>query len=512
MLASVRRAAVLALALPILVLPNVAGPVAAAPSGLGLQAKSGALAKDAAALDAMKAAADARSTARAGERSLPSAKPSSSLPAFEGVFDTRWTPPDTFAAIGTTRVVLTVNTRFGIYDRAGTLLADGGLQDLTPAVSDTCGGDPQVIWDADTSRFYVTNTDFCTGKIGVAYSTDSSPGSTADWCSTVVDFGLGSNAFVDYQKLGDMQDNLLIGFNLYAGQVDADVAWLPKPPAGTGCVDLAAGPKGVIGPLAYGDGQPAFTPVPANQIDPGPDGYVVAAADPYTYKAPGSLTVWRIATGPDGSPMLAGQTDVPVAAYDVPSNARQLGTNKKLDTMDTRLWQVVAATDPRFGTTALWTQHTVFGGAGAAIHWYEVDAAAGGLLQSGGVTDPGGWVFNGAISPDRVVRGTTRAFGSNMALGFSTSSTTAYPAIQMVTKTGANAQSAMTLVKASPGFDADYSCGKYCRWGDYASAVPDPAAPVRRQTAGVVWLGNQWNVASTSKAADWRTWIWAARP
>ncbi|MGZ4150358.1 MAG: hypothetical protein ACXVQJ_09985 [Actinomycetota bacterium] len=508
MLRPLRRLAVSSATIALLVAPTFLGSPVSAASGGAVHA--GALPKDATKLDALKTAADAKSASLSGTSVGLKPSPGGNV-AFEGTYDPRWTPPDTIAAAGTTRIVLTVNTRYGIYDRTGAVLSEGNLQDLTPGVSDACGGDPQVLWDAGTSRFYVTNTDFCTGRIGVAYSLTASPNSAADWCSSVVDF-FGASTFVDYQKLGDTADYLLIGANIYSGQVEADLMWLPKPAAGSGCVDLGAGTHGVVGPLAYGDGQPAFTPVPANQIDPSSTGYVVAAADPYTYKQPDFLAVWTVTKGAGGAPVVSAARDVAVPSYDVPSSARQLGTNKKIDTMDTRLWQVVAAVDPRYGTTALWTQHTVFGGEGAEVRWYEVGASSGSVLQLGAVTDPGGWVFNGAISPDRVVRGTTRAFGSDMVLGFNTSSTTAYPAIGMVSKRGANPQTAPVLVKQSPGFDADYSCNKYCRWGDYASATPDPAAPVRHATVGAVWLGNQWNVASTSKAADWRTWIWRARP
>src|SRR4029079_12601486 len=101
-----------------------------------------------------------------------------------------------------------------------------------------------------------------------------------------------------------------------------------------------------------------------------------------------------------------------------------------------------------------------------------------------------------------------------MVLGFTTSSASAAPAIQMVSKIGANAQSAFVLIKQSPGPDEGFDCfelGK-CRWGDYSGAVPDPRASLTGAT-GKVWLTNMWASADTDPLnATWRTWIWKATP
>ena len=466
--------------------------------------------KDAAKLIRLKAAADARATATS-TATLATTAPPTTIQSFAGVYDTRWTPSDSTGAIGTTRYLEVINTKFALFSRAGNLVANGGLSDLTPGISDLCSGDPQAIWDPDTSRFYVTNTDFCTGRIGFAWSKTSTPTSATDFCSSIVDFGFKKTAFVDYQKLGDTSDYLLVGFNVFHGQVDADVGWVPKPPVGSRCVDLQTGKKGVLGPLTFPDGTPAFTPVPANGIDPSGTGYVMAAADPYSYKRPDFLGVWKIRKSPTGLAELFDRTSVDVPAYQTPSAAREPGTNSRIDTMDTRLWEVVAARDPRVGKLALWTSHAVFGGAGSEARWYEVDPSAPALIQSGSVSDPNLWIFNPSISSDRAVNGSTRRFGSNMVLDVSTSGLSDYPAIQMLSKRGGAEESELVLVKRSRGFIRDYSCPN-CRWGDYSSATPDPMPPATAKR-GVVWMANQWNVPSDTRFDnDWRTWIWSATP
>jgi hypothetical protein len=193
-----------------------------------------------------------------------------------------------------------------------------------------------------------------------------------------------------------------------------------------------------------------------------------------------------------------------------------------LDTLDARMTQAVSAIDPlRDGHVGLWTQHTVAGGAGSVVRWYEIDPVNKTLLQSGAASSGRLYFFNGAISPDRVVSsflGT--GFGSNMVLGFNTSSASNFPAIKIVSKRGNDSQSRPTLVKASPGPDIDFSCVPpfgfgVCRWGDYAAATPDPARSPHAPN-GRVYLTSQWtadgNKTGGTSGVSWRTFNWVAEP
>src|SRR5262249_15028607 len=144
------------------------------------------------------------------------------------------------------------------------------------------------------------------------------------------------------------------------------------------------------------------------------------------------------------------------------------------------------------GNVSLWTQHTVAasqGGLGAEVRWYEINPASGAPIQGGVVHNPSFYIFDGAVSPDR--NGAAGLFGGNMVLGFNVSSTFVNPLVGMVSKIGANPQSAPVLVAASPRPDTDFTCtaplGPPCRWGDYAGASPDPASPTTG-TEGMVWL------------------------
>jgi hypothetical protein len=321
--------------------------------------------------------------------------------SWKGVYDTSTSPSDSTGAVGPTRYVQLVNDKFGIYDRTNNAaLSSGTLAALT---GDTAGSltDPQVIWDPGTSRFYYAVLDFSSNVFEVGFSKTETPGTSTDWCKYSDDAGYGSNV-PDYPKLGDTQDFLLIGVNVFSSAgtyLRSDVDWITKPPAGPTCPSAASFLTGQRTSLLNADGTKAFTPVPANQTDTSSSGWIVAAKDP-TGGSASSLSVFSVTKKADGSANIAGTgTSVSVTSYAVPPSAPQKGTSSVLDTLDGRLTQAVSAIDPSHGVVAIWTQHTVAGGVGSEVRWYEIDAARHSQLQAAAATSASLDVFNGAVAP-----------------------------------------------------------------------------------------------------------------
>ncbi|MFY9588355.1 MAG: hypothetical protein WAT66_12955 [Actinomycetota bacterium] len=416
-----------------------------------------------------------------------------------------------------------MNIGYAIWDRGGNFLAGGGLDSLTG--HDFWGlTDPQVIWDWTTQRFYYVVVDRINNNVAWGFSKTDSPSSNfGEWCRYTSDFGY-SGVFPDYPKLGDSADFLLIGINAFRNNgttlskfVGGDLAWIAKPSSGplTTCPATNEFNTGRFAKLKNADGSLAFTPSPADLVDSSPSGYVVSAADAAYSKKTNFLTIREVTKGPGGLAVLSAPRNLPVSTFAVPASAPQAGTKEVLDTLDGRLEHAVAAFDPRFGRTTVWTAHAVFGGAGSEERWYEIDpATTPALLQSGAASSPSQYVFNGAISPDRAVSSAGSGFGSNMVLGFNTSSAQEFPAIRMVSKIGSNPQSRLVLITQSPGPYDSFGCHPElaCRWGDYSGATPDPVAPLGGST-GKVWLTNEWNFDLPSpNAVEWRTWNWAATP
>ena len=447
-------------------------------------------------------------------------------PSFNGTYQSGGTPPDTTGAIGPDRYIETVNTQYAIYSRGGSPVNSGSLSSLTGISGGLFGynlSDPQMMWDAKTQRFYYSALYydaflFDTG-LAVGWSKTATPASSNDFCKYALQFG---GELPDYPKLGDSSDFLMLGYNKFGNGAStydgSEFTVVNKPQAGSACAPVSAFAVYNSGVLHNADTSLAATPVPANLVDDSNGaGYVVANADLSQTPSANFVSLYSVSTnGADANgipvPSISGPTSVPVPSYALPSSAAQNGSPYLLDTLDGRFEAAVAAVDPgHANTTAVWTAHAVYGGQGAEERWYEIDPAAGSVLQSGAVSSGSLFVWNGAISPDRASSGASGSFGDSMAMSVSTSSPATYPAIQFVSKRGAGAQSAlMNLVQAN-GANVDFSCSSTtpCRWGDYSSASPDPAA----SGSGKVWLGNQYNLAGgTTSSTAWRTWIFGVTP
>jgi hypothetical protein len=433
-------------------------------------------------------------------------------PGWNGQYETDLTPPDPTGAMGPTEYIELINLRFGIYDRNGAQTATGTLGDLT-AYNTSDLSDPQILWDPTTQRFYYTVLNVAGDFFAFGYSKTATPAGAGDFCQYGADFGYGADYLPDYPKMGDSSDFITIGANIFFwgfAYVGSDIDWIGKPPPGTSCPDTL--PSGGFVNVTNVDGSAMSTPVPAVQTDPSSTGWVIGTADVSTSGASNFITARSITNDGSGTPVLGAAVSVAVDSFDIPPNAPEKGSKNLIDTLDGRLEHAVAAPDPNHGgAMAVWTAHAVAGGAGSEERWYEIDPASASLLQSGKATSSTAYVWNGAVAPDRSFNGTTGAFGANMVMGFNTSSSSTYPAIQMVTKRGAGAQSSFVLIKQAAGTDSDFSCNP-CRWGDYSGASADPAAD-QSGSSGRVWLSGEWNVAnSNGPGTDWRTWNWPATP
>jgi hypothetical protein len=323
----------------------------------------------------------------------------------------------------------------------------------------------------------------------------------------------------------------MIGSNLFdsgGNYTSALVDWITKP-AGTGtfstCPDPATFTVGAT-TLANPSGGAPFTPVAVNQIDGSSTGYVIALPHVPSSSSISNVLMYTV-TNSGGSAAFSAATAISVGSYSIPPAAPESGSTFTLDTLDGRFTQAVGAIDPLCHTPAggpafaVWTQHTVAGGAGSQVRWDEINTSNNTVCQSGATTSTTLDTFNGAVSPDRLVNGTTALFGSDMVLGYNTSSATTDPTIVMASSVGHAALTAAVKIVGGAGPYTDgFTCplapaGQgLCRWGDYSAATPDPSTTLASGSEGQVWLTNMFNAKSSASGgkANWKTENWAARP
>jgi hypothetical protein len=457
-----------------------------------------------------------------GERRQP--KP---LSVFPGAIPTLGvTPPDPINAAGPTRVVSATNERLRMRNRSS-----GVSTAVTwPALGTARISDPQVIWDPDTERFYFVILDVDVPPFGKSngvdfwygFSRTDSPSAAADWCVYPVSFGYdvagSSTKFGDQPHLGDTASFVFWGVNVFDevhnGFFSPDVDWVQKPPAGdiTTCPTPDTLNEGVQSDIVTTTpGSTAvYTPVGVNQTDSDATGYLVSLVVPWSGSAADKLGLITVTDGPDAPTISSSAADIGVPLYGSPAFAVQRGTKQKIDTSDGRLTQAVSAVDPSNpGHVGIWTQHAVSViGNNDVVRWYEIDPAApSSPFRSGKIANRRLFIYNAAISPDRVVNGATAAFGDAMAMTFTTSSAQTDSTLWSVSKVGDGPISPWVLIKQSIAPEVDFTCSP-CRWGDFASASPDPAADTAA-AHGVVWFSSEWNVrGGTDTDLEWRTLDW----
>lgn len=450
---------------------------------------------------------------------------------FEGLAgdtpDTGGTPPDNEGAIGPTRYIQTINSAVAIFNRTTEALIDSGsLNQLAGVAGSVITFDPQIIWDPTTNRFYYTMDAIFSAtnnKLPFGFSKTASPGNvTTDWCHYQFNYG---TPFPDYPKLGDSTHFIIIGVNVFAnndtgGYVGSDIVAIGKPANGaiTTCPAASTLKKDKKANLKDTSNNQVFTPVPSNQIDNNPTGFVVTR--PLGLPAT-KLWFFNVTKDGTGAPVFGNARGVTVTSYTLPPNATQPTFGQVLDTLDARNTQAVQAINPgRAGPIhSFWTQHTIKSGNFSAVRWYEIDPAPATpvVLQTGNIARANSFQFNAAISPDRKKSNAAVAFGDSFVIQYNESSSLSSIAPRIVARSSASggALSGPVVIKPGVGPYRDFSCpssGDVCRWGDYAAATPDPR-PTTTAT-GMVWGTNQFSGVLSPPVGDanWRTEIFALQP
>ncbi len=406
-------------------------------------------------------------------------------------------PPDSTGAIGPNNYVEMVNQQIGVYDRSLHLISSSDNGTFMGAPSNLSVTDPQIQWDPQGGHWIYVALGVATGAnmLLFGWSKTADPTDlTNGWCL----FGTSrGNLLDDYPKLGHDDNLISVGTNVYDDSTNftfltANIFAIKKPqPGDASCtVGTVLYTSDAAHPLLNADGSGAFTPVPANTVDASPLGYIVAAHSPVDGVGTPSpkIMVWHWAVS-GGSWSLVPDGDVSIPAFGVPAPVPQAGTTDVLDTLDARLTQAVADNDPGAnGAKGIWTQHTVAGPDGRSIvRWYEI---LGGtpptLRQTGDVSSPTDYIWNGAISPTST--------GDSAAVFYNRGGGSVLPVIAAQSRSSATPLGSMDagelVIAQSSAIDQDFTC-QYskptdpCRWGDYAGATPDPV------NVGVVWGSSQ---------------------
>jgi len=445
------------------------------------------------------------------DTTVQSTAPLANAPAptltFAGLDKTNWGngwPPDTNGDVGPTVYVQAVNTSIGIFRKSdGVRLSAFTFSTLFSAAAtgtpcDTSSnGDPVVLYDALANRWIVSDlswSNFSSGPfyecLAVSITGDPVAGG---WRFYAVQTDAGSN-LSDYPKLGVWPDGIYMSANMFStkgrGLFKNVRVWSFNRSDLESGAALRAVSFNLPGSL---NGVSIFSLLPSNLRGTSPpNGRENLFASIWSAKV---AHVWKFHSDWTtlSNSTLTGPSDVALSTWNVaPTSVPELNGNN-LDTLREQLMM-----QNQYRNLA----HTVANGSGVtSIRWYQLNVT-GGNVVTGGPVQQGTWNpdSNNRFMPSIAVDGS-----GDMAIGYSVSSASMYPAIRyagrLVTDSPNTLGQSETSLFAGSGAQTNTCGGNPCgRWGDYSAMSVDPVENC------TFWYTNEYYATS---GGNWLTRIGA---
>ncbi len=380
-------------------------------------------------------------------------------------------PPDTNGDVGPAYYIETVNVSIGIYNKTTGSRVVGLDYDTffqgppgTPCDNQN-SGDPVVLYDAQVDRWVVTDfawVNFNNGPfyecIAVSQSKDPVAGGWYFYAMRA-DTGDMIGALNDYPKLGVWSDGWYMSANMFGSTFAVRVWALDRTSA------ISGGPLNAIyfdcDNLTY-----CASLLPANIRGPlPPPGTPEYFAD---VMMPDSLNIWQFHADFEtpSSSTFTGPVTLKVADFQMANSVPQLNTGEQVDSLGDRMMmqlQYRIFSDHQ----ALYATHSVISGGVDGIRWYEVRDPGGTpvLFQQGTYQPDQNYRWMGSIAADQ---------DGNIAIGYSVSSSSMFPAIRYAGRLAGETPNLLTQNEAVLIQGTGSQQGGFSRWGDYSAMTVDP--------------------------------------
>lgn len=404
-------------------------------------------------------------------------------------------PPDANGDVGPQYFIQAVNTSVGIYRKSDgvrvaafsfdALMSQGNFGNLC----DTDNfGDPVVLYDTFEDRWILTDFAF---KLDAQNNVINPPGSfqcfaaskTGDPVNGGWNFysinttgGLG-----DYPKFGIWPDGLYMSANMfdYAASGCADPSCFQNVRVYAFNKAQMYGGAPAVQSVSFDAPSAEFTLLPANsrlQAGTPPSGspnyfsvvwQFTNVISFYKFHVDWIRPALSTFSGPSKS-------TAPASWATAPSTVPEQGGNA-LDTLRTRLMMQNQYTNLG-GVESLWNSHTVRGSttSQAAVRYYQVAVTGGNV----GSTTTQASTFNPSTTVSRFIPSVAVDRAGDMAIGYSTSSSTTFPAIKYAGRLSDDAVNTITQTETSlidgTGSQSGNCDGTCTRWGDYSAMTLDP--------------------------------------
>lgn len=393
------------------------------------------------------------------------------ITSFKGLDLQNWGagwPPDTDGDVGPNHYIQAVNTSIAIYNKSGARLAAFTFNTFFDGTGTPCDasnqGDPVVLYDSISGRWIITDFAWSSTRGPfyecIAVSKTADPVAGGWWMYALV---AGSTALNDYPKLGIWSDGIYMSANMFT-----------RAKTYAGVKVWALNREDMINGLpmrnvAFTLGTSYFSLIPSNLM---PGASLPPAGAPNYFVslyAPSTMRFWKfhVDWNTPSASTFTGPIDVTVASFAKPtSRVPQLGSSETLDSLGDRLMVQLQYRNIS-GVEALWVNHTVVSGSVMGIRWYEFRNLSGTptVYQQGTYQPDSNYRWMGSLAVDKI---------GNMAVGYSVSSSTMYPAIRYAGRLVSDPLGVLAQGEATVIAGTGSQSGGYSRWGDYSAMSIDP--------------------------------------
>jgi len=384
----------------------------------------------------------------------------------QGGFTILGAPPDTNGAAGSFQYVQLVNIDLAVFNKStgAVMLGPVPINTLFSGFGGACeadnDGDPIVVYDKQVNRWVISQ--FAVDQ-GAPFLQCVAVSTSDDATGSYNRYAFAFNTFPDYPKLAVWPDAYYISFNMFQGEFGGFIGGQACAMDRKKMINGQAATIECFGPFSS---QSSFLP---SDLD-GPS--VPPAGSPNYFVNLGSnqLREWKFHSdfSNPANASFTGPFTVGVAAF-TPACASQCvqqpNTTTRLDALGDRLmFRNAYRYDGFGGTEKLVLNHSIAGGGGVAVRWYELrNPQSPTLFQQGTIVPDTNSRWMGSIGMDRA---------GDIAVGYSISSTSVFPGVRYTGRVPTDAlgtmQSEATIVNGSG------SQTGLTRWGDYSAMTIDP--------------------------------------
>jgi hypothetical protein len=401
-------------------------------------------------------------------------------------------PPDTQVAAGPHHIFEVDNVAGRIFDKTGNALQSFSLNGFFNLTMGLFTSDPRIRYDALSGRWFISILSLDTGnpltahngQFNLAVSTSSDPTQPFN----VYTFAT-PGSLPDQPSLGFNDDKVVSSANSFSCSPNCGnqrapflgnefVVWNKS--------ELVAGAANVdtdfFGPPADLTGLPIM---PAKSRSSSATLFMASAVG-------NSLTIWSLTGVPGVSGTSVAKTNLTISNLVDPPRARQRGSNRSIDTGDSRLQDAVFR-DGRFWTAATSACRPARDNrTRSCLRYIEV------LTQSTPVLSQD---FNfGAKKAYDYYPSVDLDSSDNLITSFTQSSSRKFPSAFIAARLDSDP---INTLGTPVLFKAGSAAYRGARWGDYSGAGVDPA------DESVIWLAAEYSFSAVNP--NWGTWIAEAR-